>query len=381
LVTLVVLLMLDLLLSAFQADDFSYSFMRALSFVVLAFAVMKGMTFHLFSSVNCLKFFQLKYYAAWIMLAPAMLMLLTGLGYGITVTEYQQFAGFFGNPNMLAAFSALITPYVLFHWKVIAQKRWEKWMDGGLVLLIFAGQWFANSRNGVASSVLAGTVYFFVIDVRNRLKIIAAAVCLMLVMAFSQAIQTDVATFIIKDANRVAQSKDLSSQMADEERMKMWVGVWPEFWKKKLTGYGFAASHLLVFPFTRDAEAGRSMHNSYLEIFGDLGLPGLILLLLILYSIGAKSLALIRQRGEPLEVNINAVFIAVFAAGTVNAFFESWMFSVGNLISLLYWVPVVGVVARWAWRPAIASKPAIAVGAVAEKHHGRLQPQLERKIS
>jgi O-antigen ligase len=325
--------------------------------------------------------FQLKYYAAWIMIAPAMLMLLTGLGYGITVTEYQQFAGFFGNPNMLAAFSALITPFVLFHWKVVAQKRWEKWLDGGLLLLIFAGQWVANSRNGVATSVLAATVYFFIIDARNRLKIIAAAVCLMLLLAFSQSVQDDFATFVIKDVNRIAQSKDLSSQMASEERMKMWVGVWPEFWKRKLTGYGFAASHLLAFPFTRDQEAGRSLHNSYLEIFGDLGLPGLTLLLLILYSIGAKCVALIRQRGEPLEANINAVFISIFLAGTVNAFFESWMFSVGNLISLMYWVPAVGVVARWAWRPTTAREPLIAKGIVAEPRYVRLQPQLERKIS
>jgi hypothetical protein len=29
------------------------------------------------------------------------------------------------------------------------------------------------------------------------------------------------------------------------------------------------------------------------------------------------------------------------------------MFSVGNLTSLLYWVPVAGIVARWAWRPAM----------------------------
>ena len=383
LVALVVLLLLDMLLSAFQAEDFNYSFLRAVSFAVLAFAVMKGMTFHLFSSVNCLKLFQLKYYAAWIMIAPAMLMLVTGLGYGITVMGYQeaQFAGFFGNPNMLAAFSALITPFVLFHWKVVAQKRWEKWLDGGLLLLIFGGQWVANSRNGVATSVLAATIYFFVIDARNRLRIAAAAVCLLLLLAFSQSVQSDVATFIAKDVNRIAQSRDFSSQMASEERMKMWIGVWPEFWKRKLTGYGFAASHLLAFPFTRDQEAGRSLHNSYLEIFGDLGLPGLILLLLILYSIGAKCVALIRQRGEPLEANINAVFISIFIAGTVNAFFESWMFSVGNLISLMYWAPAAGVVARWAWRPAAAREPLIAPGTAAGPRYGRLQPQLERKIS
>ncbi|HMV46836.1 MAG TPA: O-antigen ligase family protein [Blastocatellia bacterium] len=383
LAALVVLLLFVMLASAFQAEDFNYSFLRAVSFAVLAFAVMKGLTFHLFSSVNCLRLFQLKYYAAWIMIAPAMLMLLTGLGYGITVMGYReaQFAGFFGNPNMLAAFSALVTPYVLFHWKIVAQKRWEKWLDGGLLLLIFGGQWVANSRNGVASSVLAATLYFFVIDTRNRLRIAAGTVCLLLVLAFSQSVQNDMATFVAKDVRRIEQSRDFSSQMASEERMKMWVGVWPEFWKRKLTGYGFAVSHVLAFPFTRDQEAGRSLHNSYLEIFGDLGLPGLLLLLLILYGIAAKCVALMRQRSEPLEANINAVFISIFAAGTINAFFESWMFSVGNLISLLYWAPAAGVVARWAWRPAAAREPLDAAGVIPQQRYGRLQPQLERKVS
>jgi O-antigen ligase len=132
----------------------------------------------------------------------------------------------------------------------------------------------------------------------------------------------------------------------------MWKGVLPLFWKERLTGYGFASSHLLVFPFTKDEEAGRALHNSYLEIFGDLGLPGLLLLLLILYRVAAKSIALIQQPGEYLERNINAVLISVFVAGSANAFFESWMFSVGNLTSLMYWASVAGVVARWAWRPA-----------------------------
>ena len=128
---------------------------------------------------------------------------------------------------------------------------------------------------------------------------------------------------------------DFVSQMSEEERFKMWSGVWPLFWKQKLTGYGFASSHLLVFPFTRDEEAGRALHNSYLEIFGDLGLPGLVLLLLLFYQVAAKSLVLIQQRGEFLERSINAVFISVFVAGSANALFESWMFSVGNLTSLL----------------------------------------------
>lgn len=378
LATLSVLLLSDMLLSAIYAESFSYSFLRAMSFVLLAYALMKGMTYYFFSSVNCLRYFQLKYYAAWILLFPAIVMLLSGWGYGITIIM-NQYAGFFGNQNMFGTFSALIAPYVIFHWRIVAQKRWEKVADGALLLTILIGLWYSNSRNGTISCVLAVTVYFFIVNLQSRLKIIAAATCVVLALVISPTLQSDLVNFVRKGTDKSVQVKDLSSQLNEEERFKMWRGVWPQFWKQKLTGYGFAASHLLVFPFTRDEEAGRALHNSYLEIFGDLGLPGLLLLLLVLYRVAGKAFSLSQQRGEYLERSINAVFISVFVAGSSNAFFESWMFSVGNLTSLLYWVPVAGVVARWAWKPASVREPVIVAGASPEPRYGKWQPQLERK--
>ncbi len=375
---MVVLLLGDMLLSAVYAEDFSYSFLRAVSFGLLAFAVMKGMTFYLFHSVNCLRFFQLKYYTAWIMLVPGIVMLLSGLGYGITIIM-NQYAGFFGNQNMYGTFSALITPYVLFHWRVVAQKRWQKWLDIALLAVVLAGLGFSNSRNGMSSFVIAVTAYFFVVNLQSRIKIVAAATCILLALFISPAMKNDLVSFVRKGTDKSVQVTDLSSQMAEEERFKMWSGVWPLFWKQKLTGYGFAASHLLVFPFTRDEEAGRSLHNSYLEIFGDLGLPGLILLFLVIYRVSAKVATQIQQKGEYLERNINAVFIAVFAAGAFNAFFESWMFSVGNVTSLMFWVPAAGVVARWAWRPANVREPALFGAARSDYGYARLQPQAGRE--
>ena len=85
------------------------------------------------------------------------------------------------------------------------------------------------------------------------------------------------------------------------------------------------------------------------------------MLFFILYRIGMKAFILVRHGGEYLERNINAVFIAIFVAGSGNAFFESWMFSVGNLTSLMYWAPMAGIVARWAWRPAVARAPSTAI--------------------
>jgi O-antigen ligase len=347
----VMLMLVHMLTSSLYADSFSYSFLRALSFAMLAFALMKGLSAHLFSSVNCLRLFRLKYYTAWITIAPMFVLLVTGIGYGVTVIM-NQYAGLFGNQNMFGTFSALISPYVVFHWRVVAQKRWEKAADVLLLGMIFGGLYYSNSRNGLSSCVLAIGAYFFVLNSQSRIKGIAAALCIVMAFVISPTLKSDLTRFIRKGTDASSQVTNLSSQFVEEKRYEMWKGVWPMFWKEKLTGYGFASSHLLVFPFTKDEEAGRALHNSYLEIFGDLGLPGLILLMLILYRVSVMAITLILRRGEHLERNINAVFISVFAAGSANAFFESWMFSVGNLTSLIYWACVAGIVARWAWRPA-----------------------------
>ena len=354
---LVVLLLIYILASSLYADSFSYSFLRGLSLTLLTIALMKGLSSYLFSSVNCLHFFRLKYYAAWITIPLMFMMLISGIDYGVTIIM-GQYAGLFGNQNMLGAFSALITPYALFHWRVVARKKWEIAADLFLIATIFCGLWFSRSRNGLASCTVAIAVYFFVLNARSRIKSIAAALCVVLALIILPSLKTDLTRFVQKGA----QVGNLSSQIIEEKRYEMWKGVWPLFWKEKLTGYGFASSHLLAFPFTNDEEAGRAMHNSYLEIFGDLGLPGLIILLLILYRVTMMAITLMLRSSDYLERNINAVFISVFVAGSVNAFLESWMFSVGNLISLLYWACVSGVVARWAWRPAEAPEIALVPG-------------------
>jgi O-antigen ligase len=369
---ILILLICDMMISALYAENFNYSFMRALSFALLAFAVMRGMAFYCYSSVNCVHLFRFIYYSAWIILAPMIALLLFASGYGVTIIA-GKYAGFFGNQNMLGTFSALITPFVLFHLRMVARKRWDKALDLILLVMIFAGLWLSGSRNGLASGLLAVVFYFFVINLQSRLKILSAGICLVIAFAISPSLKTDITQFVRKGIDKSAPVTDLSSQIIEEKRFEMWAGVWPMFWKEKLTGYGFASSHLLVFPFTKDEEAGRALHNSYLEIFGDLGLPGLILLLLILCRVGAKAFSLLRQGGEYLERNINATFIAVFIAGSANAFLESWMFSVGNLTSLIYWGSVAGVIARRSWSPVEVREPRDFVGMQPELNYTALR--------
>jgi O-antigen ligase len=350
------LLLADILISTSYAEDFNYSFMRAISFVLLAISILIGFTRHLYWRVNCIRFFRLHYYIAWCVLLPAMLMHLAGLhSYGVSVIM-GSYAGPFGNQNMFGIFSAFIIPYVLFHWRVEARRKLDRWMDIILLAVSIIGLWLSNSRGGLLACLVAVATYFFVINMESRLKITAAAICLVLGLLVFTDIQREVMRFIRKDTVERAEVTGLSSQFYQERRYELWSSILPLYWEKKLNGYGFAMSHLLTLPFSGNRYAARHAHNSYIELFGDLGLPGLILLLLIIYLIAIRAIALIQRSGNYLQRNINAVFIAVFVSGTVNAFFESWMFSAGSILSLMFWGPAAGIIAQWVWGPAPAAE-------------------------
>jgi O-antigen ligase len=343
------LLLADILISTSYAEDFNYSFMRAISFVLLAIAILIGFARHLYWRVNCVKFFRLHYYIAWCVLIPAMLMHLAGLhSYGVSVIM-GKYAGPFRNQNMFGIFSAFIIPHVLFHWRVIAKRKLEKWMDIVLLAVMVIGLWLSSSRGGMLSCLIAVATYFFIVNMESRLKITVAAICLTLCFVVFTDIREDVMKFIRKDTVERAEVTGLSSQFYHERRYELWSHVLPLYWERKMGGYGFAMSHLFTLPFSGNKNVARHVHNSYLELFGDLGFPGLILLLLILYMLAVRSIALMQRGGNYLQRNINAVFIAIFVAGTVNAIFESWMFSVGSILSLMFWGPAAGVIAQWAW--------------------------------
>jgi len=244
-----------------------------------------------------------------------------------------------------------------------------------LLAVIFAGLGLSRSRGGTLSCIIAVATYFLVVKIESSIKIIAITLTLIVVIVAFPSFKQSLLNFVRKDTVERAEIEGIGKQIVEERRYELWRNVAPLYWDEKMKGYGFAMSHLMTFPFSGDKEVGRHVHNSYLELFGDLGLPGAFLLLLTLCGLAARSLKLIERRGNFLQRNINAVFISIFASGVVNAFFESWMFSVGNIVTLMFWGPTAGIVAQWAWGAVPAEDRVEVAVPTRELAHSMLQQQ------
>lgn len=324
--------------STLYSPDPGYTFLRAMSVSLLVFGLTWGLSQYLVLWRHCLEHIELQYWFAWLALFPLFALYLIGLQPHPVMDHLGRFQGIFGNVNTLGAFAALVAPLSIHQWQVgrtRLNRRIALMFLVGLVMMI----WFSGSRGALLAFVAGAGTYFLVVESRKRWATAAVSLAIGIAVLAFPTVSSGTRTFFQKGGQ--------VTRIEEERRYEMWSGVMPAFMESKWTGYGFGAAKREVFAYTTDEEAGRAIHNSYLEMFGDLGLPGLALLLWALGIIVAQALGLARRGGTPFERNLAATYVAMVAAGSVNAVVESWMFSVGNVLSMMFWASATGIVARW----------------------------------
>ena len=84
-------------------------------------------------------------------------------------------------------------------------------------------------------------------------------------------------------------------------------------------------------------------HNSFVQVAVDLGFPGLVVVLLGLGGMVCKTLGLMKLDVRMLGAGgvLMAALGGIFFGGMVNACFESWLWSVGNMVMLVFWLAMV----------------------------------------
>ncbi len=262
--------------------------------------------------------------------------LFTGLEEGWSV----RYAGILGNPNQIGICAAVLVPVIFSKALEKPKKRKFCWL---LLGLVFYSVFLSGSRNGLLSSGIGCAAVIILAGYGNRWVRVIAVVC-----ALSLAVTLNLALF--KEYFTRAKGKRVTVEEAGQNRLSRWEVGLKSIKKRPVGGQGIGIGGVPKNGYVKPTgiDTGYPLHNSYLQITQEIGLLGLIpVMLALMYGIHA-SLRKNRLIARSASLRHNyAGFAGVILAGTASAVFESWLIAPGNLGTMPFWCAfgVVSVVA------------------------------------
>lgn len=270
-----------------------------------------------------------------------------GLGSGAAGAEWAEagnrFRGVLENPNTVGVAAAFVLPVSLGFFG--ARHGWQS-------------LWWA--------AVAAATLLSLVLS-QSRGGLLAAGSGVLVLMVLSRAVRHPLAVVVLcsvgatllvglgSTAVRVPEPLEavvgrFEEDATGEGRLAAWSLAFALAGERPVTGWGFGTSEAIFGPRAhaiRNVFQGGLVHNSYLQVFLELGAVGLTLLILLLSSV--LRLGWPSPRAHPIRAGVYGALIA----GSVSAVAESTLFSVGSVFGFAFWLlAAASVHFRWlALRP------------------------------
>ena len=247
----------------------------------------------------------------------------------------REFQGLFINPNTIGGLFMLTTLPLFWRYG----KSHNPWL--GIATILFICLLFLTvSRASVLGVFFSFLFYFFLV---NRRKVFGVAILGLLLISFFLVFQ-----------DQLPDSKLLTSRIVQPQifqagsgRWGAWVASFELSLKKFWFGYGFGAVETVFSRFLPSWVApnfrGSTPHNTYLETLLELGIFGLILLLVPIFLAIKKGFELHgRFKEESAEAcRLNAMLTGVIIGAAVHAMFESSIASVGSIFAIPFWLYVI----------------------------------------
>jgi O-antigen ligase len=332
-----------------------------------------------------------------VLVAVAGLVLL-GVDHSVAVQPAQpgvtgRLRGFGVNPNADSMLFALVLPLAI--WAVAAARSMKARAAAGLAVVLLLGSVLASGSRGAIFGSAGGAIIFALIRVRPLRLLVPtlAALAAFFAVAFSVAgtrPSTSGSTTQVSGAlgapSSSAESRggrfsvELAPKMSDvpvpfvseydeigfpglyqykpilaygSGRVYIWLTAIKQGLARPLLGYGFGTERD-VFVERSYIFRGLFTENSFVGMFLELGLVGVLLLLAPFVIVATLALRVVRRpTGD--QRSLAAVGAASTTAGLVIAFFQSYLYSVGNVATLTFWVILFLAVALAA-RPARAAE-------------------------
>ena len=190
-----------------------------------------------------------------------------------------------------------------------------------LLSLVFA---FINSR-GALIAFAVGMIFMFVPTARLIEKRRLFTIGLVIIGAFITANVLMHYAPKVADTGMVERLLTLQdTQSAGHSRFVIWRPAWDLFQHHPWTGIGLGTYFLAIPPTLHidDHSAGFYVHNDYLQIALETGIPGLLLLLLILAATSIRLIGTLRvsRRDHPQRLHFFALFAALLTLAVHSIF-------------------------------------------------------------
>lgn len=300
--------------------------------------------------------------AALIYLASVLVMPFTAISY---LPGSGRFRGVLGNPNTIGLLSFIFVPLVL--WRALRyNSKWDYALLGVILLTLL----LSASRNGFVSATTGALCVLLRGSWSRRWKTFAGMALLVPVLLLLRS--GHVASDAASNGDASLFSRFDSSQLASGSgRVEGWDYAMPLIQKEPITGYGFGTEEFIFKDVASlfKEHFGDYIHNSYLGISYQLGYPGAVLLFGPLFWLCGQQLT----RSSRGKTSLDDALLGVLLGGLVAAFFESWIYSVGNGFSFAFWICVMLLLQRRAVARQLARAQTPVRARVQVRRHARAE--------
>ncbi len=205
---------------------------------------------------------------------------------GMDIGDKVQVGGVFLQPNVLAAFLATYSP-LLFASAIFSNAVWRKGLYYTSFAIVCLAILAIQSRGG-AIAFLIGAAITASLSKRAVVRVASWGAIVFLFIAPEILPEKILGRFqgTLKETQHQGQAMDDRLERSSQKRVEIWRGAMEMAKDHPLFGVGLDAFKVEIEKYVDlDRTTVRDAHNIYLQVAAELGIPGLLLFLAILYHI------------------------------------------------------------------------------------------------
>ena len=307
-----------------------YSYGRIVSFFLIVWGLLLFFNMKSISTKDLVCFFEL-----YTLFAGIMMVLSVTSGHMLN----DRFSGIYANPNQLsciAVFTFIASAGLFFALKGKARRL----LYGVFALLAAYCVLQTGSRMGAASLLLIIFIIPFILGKDNTVQTRIKQISLILFVGAIVLFILD--RFEIVGLQRLLGTFDSNVESSlGASRGDTWSDVYNIFSKKPLLGWGYGQVNYKVFE-AKDTTYNWGIHSSYFSIICEMGIVGSLLFLGFFLSYFSCVRKLYKKANLPdTSTQLFKFLVLICFAMFLNAYSESYLFSMGNPMSVGFWLPFI----------------------------------------